>query len=168
MFIRAVLILLVLLAVAVLETTIGPAFGIFGVGPDIVLVMVVSWGLLRGSEEGMLWGLLGGLCLDLLSGSAMGMHTLILIVVGYLAGLAPRSPLRSGLLLPVAAICAATLAYDVTIALVLRVTGWQLAVAPALAQVAVPSMLTNSVLMLIVYPVVSRLFAAGSGLRPEF
>jgi rod shape-determining protein MreD len=166
--IRALLVLLFLLAVTVLQTTIGPAIGISGAGPDMVLVMVLSWGLVRGSEEGMLWGLMGGLCLDLVSGSALGMHTLILVVVGYLAGLAPSSPLRSSLLLPLAAMCAATLAYDATIAVVLRVTGWQLALGSALARVAVPSMLANCLLMLIVYPVVSRLFAARGGLRPEF
>jgi rod shape-determining protein MreD len=166
--VRALLVFLFLLTAAILQATVGPVVGVLGVIPDIVLVLVVCHALLDGSEAGMLWGLLGGFSLDMLSGSPTGTHMLALIVVGFLAGLAKASPFRSRFLVPLLAIAAATSGYDAVIALVLRATGWPISLSLDLARVIAPSVITNGVLMPFVYYVLSQIAAMRGGLRPEF
>ena len=159
---------LVLLAAAILETTIGPVVGVLGVIPDLVLVLVVSWGLVRGSEEGMIWGLLGGLSLDLLSGTPVGTHCLILTLIGFVAGIGRQSPFQSRFLVPLFAITIATLAYTLSIALILRLAGWPLAISPALLDVVVASIITNGIIMPFVYFAVARLYEARGGMKPSY
>ena len=132
---------------AILQTTVGPLVGVLGVSPDVVLVLVVSWALVRGSERGMVWGFLGGLSVDLLSGAPLGTHTLALVLVGFLAGLVRRMPFHSRLVLPLIVIIGATLTYDLVTALILRVAGWPLSLPLAITGVIVPSLITNAALM---------------------
>jgi rod shape-determining protein MreD len=153
--------------VAILQTTVGPALSALGAVPDAVLVLVVSLGLLRGSEEGMVCGLLGGLAVGLLSGAPLGAHALLLTPIGYIAGLGRRSPFRSRLFVPILAISGATCVYMVGMALLLRVTGWPLAPSPALVLTIVPTTVTNAVLMLVGYWWIARLVESRRGVRSD-
>ena len=58
--------ILLLSAVAIAQSTVMPHLTIMGVKPDLMLLAVMSWSLLRGSEEGLVWAFIGGLALDLL------------------------------------------------------------------------------------------------------
>ena len=87
---------------------------------------------MRGSEEGMIWGMLGGLCVGLLSGAPLGAHALLMTIIGFSAGLGQRSPFRSRLLVPLFSIVVATLAYTAGLAVILRLFGWPLVVNPTL------------------------------------
>jgi rod shape-determining protein MreD len=61
-----------LFVLSLLQSTVLPRITVLGVHPDLLLMVVTSWSLLRGSEEGMLWALIGGLGMDLLSGAQFG------------------------------------------------------------------------------------------------
>ncbi|MDR7417095.1 MAG: rod shape-determining protein MreD [Armatimonadota bacterium] len=54
---------------------------------DLVLLVVVTWALLRGPEAGAGVGLAGGLLQDLLSGHALGLLAGPKILVGFLCGM---------------------------------------------------------------------------------
>ncbi len=56
-----------LLFLAMLETTLSPYVRPLGVHPDLVTLAVLSWSLLRGTREGAVWAVIGGMGLDLLS-----------------------------------------------------------------------------------------------------
>jgi rod shape-determining protein MreD len=60
---------------------------VFRVSPDILPVVVVSLGLLGGSMLGAVTGFSVGLLVDCLLVEALGATSLVLISVGYLAGL---------------------------------------------------------------------------------
>ncbi|MGC9398560.1 MAG: rod shape-determining protein MreD [Anaerolineae bacterium] len=59
---------------------------ILGGRPDLVLLLVVTWAIIRGLNEGMAWGWVGGLLCDALSGGPMGLWTVSLVIVAFLAG----------------------------------------------------------------------------------
>ncbi|MEG6513092.1 rod shape-determining protein MreD [Desulforamulus ruminis] len=82
-----ILLFLVLLAM-LLQATFFSFLQVAGVKPDLILLLVVFNGFLRGSREGAFLGFLGGLMLDIFSGSYIGLHALVKMSVGYLAGLA--------------------------------------------------------------------------------
>lgn len=76
-----------MLAVALfIQVTFLNIFSIFGIKPDLVLILVVFNAFLKGTREGALIGFLGGLFLDLAVGSYIGMNALSLMTVGYLVG----------------------------------------------------------------------------------
>lgn len=81
-----VLALLVVLAV-VLQATVMTRLPLPGAAPDLVLVLVVVVGLRLGSRTGMITGFAAGLLMDLSGDAELGRLALVLVVVGYLAGL---------------------------------------------------------------------------------
>lgn len=72
----------------VLQTTVFPHVAWRGIGPDVVLLVVVAGGLARGAHFGMVLGFGAGLLLDLAppADHIAGRWALALLVVGYVAG----------------------------------------------------------------------------------
>ncbi len=136
-----------LVTVALIQSTVGPYLTILGVKPEMMLLVVVAWSLLRGAREGMVWALIGGLCLDLLSGAPLGTITLALLVVSFLAGLGESSVFRTHILLPIVAAFIATLVYDAITLIILDFTGHSVAWLRSAMYIVLPSMLVNTLLM---------------------
>lgn len=81
---------LVILAIFI-QTTALNVIRIWGVIPDLVMILVIFNGFLRGPKEGAFLGLVAGVLVDFVSGTYFGLNTLTLFLAGYLAGLAePR------------------------------------------------------------------------------
>jgi len=76
----------ILLVAAVAQSAWLEDVRVLGGRPDLVLLLVVTWSIIRGAREGVVWGFVGGICCDSLSGGTLGMWTLTLTVVGLLAG----------------------------------------------------------------------------------
>jgi rod shape-determining protein MreD len=77
---------LVLFVAALFQAAIFSSFEIRGGAPDVLLVVVVSLGLLRGSIAGAILGFLGGLVVDLLTLETLGLTSLVLTLAGFWAG----------------------------------------------------------------------------------
>lgn len=143
--------ILLLSAVAIVQTTAMPHLTIMGVKPDLILLMVISWSLLRGAQEGVIWALVGGMGLDLLSGDPFGTSTVALVALSLLAGVGELSVFRTHLALPLIAALIATLAYDLFFLLLLYAEGRSIAWADSLIKVVLPSTLFNVLLAPFVY-----------------
>lgn len=128
-----------------------PHLTMLGVKPDLVLLVVISWSLLRGAGEGMIWALIGGIGLDLVSGTPFGTSTVALVVLSSVAGLAELSVFRTHIALPLIATLIATLAYDLFFLLLLHVRGVSIAWTDSLIKVVLPSTLFNVLLSPLVY-----------------
>jgi rod shape-determining protein MreD len=153
---NAYLTFVILGTLALLQSTVLPRITVLGIHPDVMLMVVTSWSLLRGSEEGMLWALIGGLTLDLLSAAPFGVCTLPLLLVSFLCGLSQRGVFRFDFLIPILVIPVATLVYGGTTLILLKLLGWPVTWEEALQRVILPSILVNTLGMPIVY-VVMRL-----------
>jgi rod shape-determining protein MreD len=71
--------------------------------PDLILIMVISYGLLRGPDEGLFFGLAAGLFLDLIAGGLIGIQTLSKTIAGFSSGLLEKTIFKDNLLVPVIA-----------------------------------------------------------------
>lgn len=85
---RSIIFLLIVIVAILLQATVFNFLQVAGVKPDLVLMLVVFNGFLRGSREGAFLGFLAGLILDIFTGGYIGMNALSLMLVGYLVGLA--------------------------------------------------------------------------------
>lgn len=68
--------------------------------PDLILIMVISYGLLKGSESGTAFGLVSGFVMDLFSGNVIGIGALIKMIAGFSAGLLEKNIFKDNLLIP--------------------------------------------------------------------
>ncbi|MEW6661362.1 MAG: rod shape-determining protein MreD [Bacillota bacterium] len=69
--------------------------------PDLLLVFIVLWGLLRGSREAAQLGFFFGLFEDLFVGKYIGLNLLSKASIGYIAGWGEKRFYKENLLLPV-------------------------------------------------------------------
>lgn len=160
--------LLILGGAALLQSTVLSSLDIWGVRPSPVLLLVVSWSIVRGGVEGIWWGFIGGLALDLLSGGPWGVSTLALMLVGLLAGLAEVNLSRSNVLFPTAMILGASLLYDLLCLILLSLAGWRMALLDTFLVVILPTAILNVLLSFVVFPLVlglNRLVGGGRQLR---
>lgn len=79
------------------------------VTPDLVLIMAISYGLLRGPDTGLLFGLGAGLFMDLVSGGLIGVQALSKMAAGFFAGFMEKNIFKDNLLVPVIAAFVGTL-----------------------------------------------------------
>lgn len=80
--------LVLILAASLLSSTIFTFLTIWGVKPDLVMVLIIMNGFSNGPQDGVLWGLVGGLLQDLLGGGIIGLNALEGMAAGYLAAIA--------------------------------------------------------------------------------
>lgn len=146
-----------LFLIAIIQLTIVPSLFPGPVRPDMMLMVVVGWGVVRGNGEAALWGLGGGLILDLFSGAPFGLNAISLGAIGWLADTLQTNFFRSNLLIPLATIFIATLLYHTGQAAVLQALGFTINWAFFTFNVVLPTAILNTALMPIVYWILRRL-----------
>ena len=144
---------------AVVQSTVLARFPVFGGQLDLVLLLALSWTLVGEWQGGMVWGLIGGLTLDVLSGGPFGATAIGLLVVTYLATLSEGRFWRSHVLLPLATALLASVLYHLITLSTLTVTGFSVDWVYSLTRLTLPAVLLNTLFMLPVYALVRVLHA---------
>lgn len=143
--------------IALLQTTLVPLLPTGLARPDLMLLLVVAWGIVKGGGEPLIWGLAGGLLLDLMSGMPFGIQTIALGAIGLLADAMETNFFRSNMFLPLAAIFFATFLYHIVIAATLQTFGYPITWEAFLFDVVIPTAGLNTILMPIAYNLLRRL-----------
>ncbi len=77
----------VLILVCVLfQSAVCPLIAVGQIKPNLLIILTVSFGLMRGKKEGMWIGFFCGLLTDLFFESTLGVNALIYLLVGYCSG----------------------------------------------------------------------------------
>ena len=86
---------LVIIAVVVLQTTVfSDGLRVFGVMPDIGLVLTVAIAYQQGPERGAAFGFAAGLAIDLFLDTPVGLSALSFALVGYAVGIVQSGMVR--------------------------------------------------------------------------
>lgn len=144
--------ILLLISVALIQSTVMPHLTLWGVKPDLMLLVVISWSLLRGTREGIVWGFIGGFCLDLFSGAPLGLSALALLLISFFSGFGEATVFRTHVILPLATVFFASLIYDLVFLLVLKMLGWPVTWLDSFVRVVLPASLLNVLLTPLIYP----------------
>jgi rod shape-determining protein MreD len=111
-----------------------------------MLLVVLAWSVVRGMNDGLVWGFIGGLIIDLFSGGPLGATVLALVVVAFMAG----EPWGLGVGAPTIRLLVLTFlsvtVYHLALLIILGWTGHTVDWGWALLRVAGPSALLNAVL----------------------
>lgn len=145
------LVIPLLFLITIVQTALVPYLSTWGVFVDLPLLVVVSWSLLQGRREGLAWGLVAGVGIDVLSGAPFGAATLSLALVGFLTGLGEATVFRTHVALPLLAVFVATIIYDLLFLLIVRFLGQPVAWLDSLFRAVLPSAALNAVLTPLVF-----------------
>ncbi|MDQ4096590.1 MAG: rod shape-determining protein MreD [Actinomycetota bacterium] len=137
--------LMVLIAV-VLHTTVLAQVRVFGVMPDVMLLLAVAAGLEAGPGYGATIGFTSGMLSDLLLPTPLGLSALVFTVVGYVVGVTKGGLLRSTWWFPVGVALVASAAGQALFALVGTVIGEEGLLTRHLTAIVIVVALTNAIL----------------------
>lgn len=79
-----------MLLFGILQTSLFPKMMILNSIPNVVLVLVCTIAYFFGSEDGLLFGVIGGLILDILTAYTLGGNALMFALAGFVVGFFPR------------------------------------------------------------------------------
>ncbi|NLL69782.1 MAG: rod shape-determining protein MreD [Epulopiscium sp.] len=107
---RILVISLLLLSYLILQPTYIQYLRIMGVVPNLAVMIIVSFALLRGSVEGAIIGFSIGLLQDVFFGRGIGFQALIGMFIGYVCGIPSQKYYRENYILPFFLIIVSTFA----------------------------------------------------------
>ena len=125
---------------------------------DLIMLIVISWGLLAPPEEALRWAFAGGLVADLSSGIPLGGTSLALLGATFVAGLMQSQLYRSHILIPLLAAIFGTGVFHAAMLIVMRLGGHGLPFGEALRYITLPSLAMNAVFMLPVFLMMNLLY----------
>ncbi len=149
---RWTIISIVLLLTHILQSTIFQYIRIADISPNILVMIVVSFALLRGSKEGAMIGALGGLLYDITFSMTFWSATISYAVLGYLCGKLNPFCYRENFILPFSCTIFGSLFISFVNMLGFILRG-KLAVGFYLRTIIIPELIYTMMLTLIVYQI---------------
>jgi rod shape-determining protein MreD len=146
-----------------IQATAAARIKIYGVKPDLVLLLVVVGTLVYGARSGLLWAFFGGLGLDIFSGGQMGSSSLALMAAVLVAGLGHRVLSRFNVFVPIVTIVASTVVYAgaylgiLAVLQYLDVAQHQVPLWATVQSIVVPAVVYNTTLMVLLIPFLNRI-----------
>lgn len=83
---RKVTLFIIITICYLLQTTVFQALSFASISPNLLVIVVSSFGFMRGKKEGLYIGFFCGLLLDIFGGSILGFYALLYMYIGYLNG----------------------------------------------------------------------------------
>jgi rod shape-determining protein MreD len=150
----------ILLIAAVLQSTIVPEIRIGNGGPDLVLMLVLSWTLLADIEEGVVWAIVGGVIQDLINGVPLGTSALALVLLAFAVNLSIRTIASNNLIIPLPVAAVGTILYHLMLFVLLAILGRRISMGYMLASVTLPTLVYNAALMLPIFRLAGWVYRA--------
>ena len=117
------IVLFILISICfVLQTTVFQSISFAGIAPNLMIIVVASFGLMRGKAEGMYIGFFSGLVIDIFCGFYLGIYALLYMYVGYVTGLFQKRFYPEDIKLPLLLISGSDVISNVIIYLLLFLT----------------------------------------------
>ncbi len=136
------------LALYVVQSSLLPLIGFRGVSADLMLLLVVSYSFQRGPRHGILMGFLAGLLQDLATGTFFGVNAFVKMGIGYACGSFSRRLFKEQVVLPMAAVVAATAVHYLAVTVFMLLLGYRADFLAQGRQLLLPMMAYNLVFAL--------------------
>lgn len=159
--------LLIVLIGVIGQVSVMPSFSIFGVQPNVVIVLLVAWMTVRGRGEALVLIPIAGFVLGLLDSQPLGVAMLALAPLTLMTDFRELRLVDSELLPAILVTMAATIVYELTIMLTLVLRGEPVAWLASVTNVLVPAAIANALLLIPVYGLI-RLVSLDRRARPAF
>ncbi|HIV22405.1 MAG TPA: rod shape-determining protein MreD [Candidatus Merdiplasma excrementigallinarum] len=110
---RKIVMALLIVISCILQCSLFQLIEIASIKPNLLLILTVSFGLMRGRRSGLLTGFFCGLCCDLFFESILGFQALLYMWIGYFSGFFYRIFYDDDIKTPLLLISGADLVYGI-------------------------------------------------------
>lgn len=136
-----------------LQCTVLHLFSIGSITPNLLLILCVSMGLMRGRKSGLWVGFFSGLLIDLFYGSVFGFYALIYMYVGYFSGYACKVYYDDSVKVPMLLVAAADFFYNLAVYGLQFLLRGRLGLGTYLYRIIIPEIFYTVFLTMLVYKV---------------
>lgn len=96
-----------------LQSTVLQSLALADTVPNLMLIIVVAIGYMRGQTEAMYFGLFCGLLVDCSDSNLIGMNALLFMLCGYVTGLGNKIYYREDFIMPICLVAASDFAFNI-------------------------------------------------------
>jgi len=149
----------IIVVALLIQLTLISSITILGIKPDLIMVVVVVFSLLKGEKEGTISGFASGLLQDIFSAGLLGINALAKTVIGFICGILKEKIFHEHMLFLIPLITfIASITQSILIFLLLRAFGIEHSLAWSLKAVALPEALYSSLLSPFIFLAINKLF----------
>ena len=112
---RKIVLAITIIAGFLLQCTVFKALSIASISPNLLIVVVASFGFMRGKKEGMFVGFFCGLLIDIFYGSMIGFYALIYMYIGFGNGFLYKIFFDEDVKVPMVLVAGSDIAYGVLV-----------------------------------------------------
>lgn len=141
-----------------IQSTILQHVRIFGVIPNISLIIIVCLSLLAGKKTGSILGLVLGFLQDIVFFDVIGVHALIYFIISYLIGLTDKKVFKENLFLPFIFTIMATFVFHVIYFVFMYFSSINIDFTKLITNIVVLESIFNSLLSIIFYKQFLKLY----------
>lgn len=150
---RTLTLTILILLCFVLQTSLFSFHNITGTAPNLLLILTMSFGLMRGRKEGMLAGFFCGFLYDVFFSSLLGPYMLLYMLIGYVNGYFHRNYLMEDVMLPVIIIAVDEFVFNFVIYVVCFLLRNRLEFSQYFRKTVLPQTLYTVLITIIIYRV---------------
>ncbi|HIV35284.1 MAG TPA: rod shape-determining protein MreD [Candidatus Blautia intestinigallinarum] len=160
------IILAVLILVSFLmQCTILQIFSIGSISPNLLAILCICMGFLRGKKTGMFVGFFCGLLVDLFYGSLFGFYALIYMYLGYFAGFGCQIFYDDDLKVPLCLVGVGDLVYNLAVYGLQFLLRGRLGFRVYFFRIMIPELLYTVLLTILVYKILYKINYRFMGIR---
>lgn len=148
---RKIVLFIIIAICFVLQTTFFQFASFAGIAPNLLIVIVSSFSLMRGKKEGMYLGLFCGLLIDIFCGFYYGVYALIYMYIGYVNGLFQKRFYPEDIKLPMLLISGSDLALNLIIYVIMFLTRSRYDFLYYLRAIIIPELVYTMVITIFLY-----------------
>lgn len=154
---RCITIGIIIILCFLCQSTLFHYFELAGVVPNLLLIVTMSFGLMRGRKEGLLVGFFSGLLVDIFFGQVIGPFAFIYMTLGYANGFFHRIYYVEDVLLPMFMIAINDFLFNVIVYFVYFMLNNRLDFSKYLIQIILPEMIYTILITLFFYKILVRI-----------
>lgn len=155
--IRKITMAVLILVTAFAQCCLFQIFEIASVKPNLLLIVTVAFGLMRGRRSGLVTGFFCGLALEILFGETAGFQALIYMWLGYMAGYFYRIFYDDDIKTPLMLVCGADLIYGLYQYVFSFLLRGRIHFFYYLGRVIIPEMLYTLMMTILIYWILYRI-----------
>ena len=135
------------------QSTLFQSLKLGNVAPNLLLIVTVSYALIKGKRQGAIVGFFCGLMIDIFFGKIIGFNALIYLYIGYCNGYLYKLFYKGSLLIPAIMIAISDLAYGIIKYMLFMLNG-KTDINYYFMNIILPEIIYTTVLMFLIYRII--------------
>ena len=148
---RKLTVFLIIYVCYLLQTTVFQVLTFASIAPNLLIIVVASFGFMRGKREGLFIGFFCGLLMDIFGGGVLGFYALLYMYIGYINGMLQKRFYPDELRLPMVMIGASDIACNLVIYCIMFLTRSRFHFGYYLTSVILPEFVYTMVITIFLY-----------------